>query len=81
MIYKIAADPNCKACYGSGTVYDTVPYGSTTAQMPSTCSCVEEQLPEGFNDMVDEVKVEEAMEPVVKDGPEFEYDDYLDLYN
>ena len=36
------ADPTCKFCRGTGVVYDTVDYGSTTAQMPSTCECVED---------------------------------------
>lgn len=33
------ADPTCKACHGSGVVYDTVDYGSTTAQWESPCDC------------------------------------------
>ena len=33
------ADPTCKACHGSGVVYDTVDYGSTTAQLESPCDC------------------------------------------
>ena len=65
MIYKVTANPNCKYCHGSGTVYDTVPYGSTTASLPSNCNCVEEQLPEEFDDQVDEVEVVEAIGPAV----------------
>ena len=57
MIYKVTPNPGCKHCRGSGTVYDTVPYGSTTAQMPSDCSCIEEQLPEEFDEMVDEIEI------------------------
>jgi hypothetical protein len=34
--------PWCKQCHGSGVVYDTVDYGSTTVQMPSVCECVGE---------------------------------------
>lgn len=34
-----AADPACKFCRGTGVVYDTVDYGSTTAQMESPCEC------------------------------------------
>ena len=37
------ADPHCPYCHGSGTVYDSVDYGSTTVQMPSTCDCVEDE--------------------------------------
>jgi hypothetical protein len=36
------ADPKCPYCHGTGTVYDSVDYGSTTVQMPSTCDCVED---------------------------------------
>ena len=36
------ADPHCGYCHGTGTVYDSVDYGSTTVQMPSTCDCVED---------------------------------------
>lgn len=35
------ADPTCTACYGTGTVYDSVDYGSTTVMMPSICECVD----------------------------------------
>mgnify|MGYP001559827448 FL=1 len=81
MIYKITAVFTCKFCHGSGTVYDTVPYGSTTAQMPSDCDCVKQQLPEEFDYLVDEVEIVEVGGPIVREGPEFEYDDYLDLYD
>lgn len=42
----IKPDPNCLACHGRGEFYDTVPYGSTTASMPSFCDCVLMQLPD-----------------------------------
>ncbi len=35
-----AADPACPMCHGTGVVYDTVDYGSTTTQLPSVCECV-----------------------------------------
>ena len=38
---------DCKDCYGRGEVFDIVPYGSTTAHLPSFCHCIEEQIPEG----------------------------------
>lgn len=40
----IIADANCKQCHGIGTVYDSVPWGSTYTLMPSYCSCIEEQI-------------------------------------
>ena len=33
------ADPTCRQCRGMGVVYDTVDYGSTTAQWESPCDC------------------------------------------
>ncbi len=38
------AKKNCKFCHGDGTFYDTVPYGSTTAQLPSDCECIFEDI-------------------------------------
>ena len=57
MKYSIRPDPSCKACHGEGTVYDTVDYGSTTAQLPSWCECVERQIPETFDDRTDEIVI------------------------
>lgn len=37
-----AAHPKCPLCHGSGVVYDSVDYGSTTVQMPSMCECVDD---------------------------------------
>ena len=79
--HKITPNPNCKFCHGSGTVYDIVDYGSTTASMPSDCGCVDEQLPEDFDYLTDEVEIVQPDRMIVRDAPEFEYDDYLDLYN
>ena len=45
-IQKIKPKPDCEYCHGEGTVYDTVDYGSTTAQLPNFCNCVEEQANE-----------------------------------
>jgi len=50
-VQKIKPDPDCKWCYGDGVVYDTVDYGSTTAQLPSYCNCVEEQADEDTDDI------------------------------
>ncbi len=50
MTLHIAPNPHCKFCHGSGTVYDSVDYGSATVQMPSWCGCVEEQIPEDCAD-------------------------------
>ena len=47
----IVARRDCRYCHGSGTVYDTVDYGSTTAQMPSDCEdCISAGWPEGADD-------------------------------
>jgi hypothetical protein len=45
----ITPNPKCKSCHGSGTIYDTVDYGLTTAQLSSFCGCVEEQIPEDYD--------------------------------
>jgi hypothetical protein len=47
----IKPDPNCALCHGNGEVYDTVDYGSTTAQLPSFCDCVEMQALEDTDDI------------------------------
>ena len=79
--YKITPNPNCPFCHGTGTVYDNVPYGSTTASMPGDCNCVDEQLPEEFDCQFDEVEIVILIgNPVVVHGSEFDYDDYLDLW-
>ncbi len=82
-IYKVTPLASCKFCRGSGTVYDIVDWGSTTASMPSDCECIDEQLPEEFDYLVDEVEIVEAGEQGKKrpELPEFEYDDYKDLYD
>lgn len=43
---KIKPKKNCKACHGTGLVYDIVDWGATTAQMDSLCDCVLEQIEE-----------------------------------
>ena len=45
-VQRIKPDPNCEFCHGEGTVYDSVPYGSTNVLMPSHCECVEIQANE-----------------------------------
>jgi hypothetical protein len=39
------ANPKCTSCHGTGTVYDSVPYGSYNIGMPSQCDCVVEPCP------------------------------------
>jgi hypothetical protein len=39
------ANPNCRECYGTGTVYDWVPYGIGSITMPSQCDCVVASCP------------------------------------
>lgn len=46
----IRPNPQCKQCHGEGEVFDSVPYGSTIAYLPSFCHCVEEQIEEGQED-------------------------------
>ena len=79
-IHKIAPDPNCKACRGSGETVDYHPYGSTTAPEYLLCDCVLEQVPEGCEDDVIEIVIPGIGEPIVVHGSEFDYDDYLDLW-
>jgi len=50
---------NCPYCHGDGYVYDTVDYGSTTSQMQSLCSCIEEQIPEDFDGDVEVISIPE----------------------
>jgi len=45
----VIPDHDCKLCHGEGVVYDTVDYGSTTAQMPEMCDCVAKQIPEEYD--------------------------------
>lgn len=80
---KIKPDPNCKWCRGSGIVYDSVSYGSTTAQLPSTCECVEAQVPEDYDgeieidlsEMKEEYDPTEFVEPVEEEYPfTYEFD-------
>jgi hypothetical protein len=35
----VYADPKCRQCRGTGVVWDTVDYGSTTARLESPCDC------------------------------------------
>ena len=46
MKQMIKPKPDCEFCYGDGMVYDSVPYGSTSALLPSFCECVEAQANE-----------------------------------
>lgn len=49
---RISAKPDCGACHGTGEVYDSVNWWGATVSMPSTCNCVEEQIPEDAPDNV-----------------------------
>ncbi len=51
-VQHITPKSDCPDCFGTGEVYDTVPYGSTTAQLPSFCSCVEEQADEDTDEIM-----------------------------
>jgi len=46
----IIPDQKCKFCQGYGLVYDTVPYGSGSASLPSLCNCIEAQIPADCDD-------------------------------
>jgi hypothetical protein len=61
--YTITPEPACPYCHGSGTVYDTVDYGSTTAQLESWCNCVEVQIPGDYDDRIDEIEIAPASQP------------------
>lgn len=61
MTVYIVPDKNCKECFGEGIVYDIVDYGSTKARIPTNCSCVDEQIPEGRED--EEIKIVEVLPP------------------
>lgn len=43
---------DCRYCHGTGEVYDSVPYGSGGAMLPSFCGCVEEQADEDTDEIV-----------------------------
>lgn len=59
---KIKPDPNCKSCRGTGEVNDfvPVPFGVGNCAMPSLCSCIEEQIPEGYEDEEIEIDLSEV---------------------
>jgi hypothetical protein len=65
---QIKPNPNCNNCFGWGTIYDTVDYGSTTAQLPSFCACVEEQADE------DTDEIELIFDPI-QEGVEEDFDE------
>ena len=51
IVQKIYPKQDCPHCHGNGEVFDIVPYGSTTAMMPSLCECVEAQADEDVDDI------------------------------
>ena len=69
MIYKTKPKSNCSSCHGTGErPGDYVPYGSTNVQLPATlCDCVTDQLPDAFNDLIDEVEICHDEEEIKKD--------------
>jgi hypothetical protein len=64
---QIKPNVDCPHCHGWGTVYDTVDYGSTTAQLPSFCGCVEDQT----DDDTDEIEL--VFDPI-KEGVEEDFE-------
>jgi len=52
MIIKITPKPDCPDCNGTGEIYDyvPVPFGVGNCAMPSLCWCIEEQIPEDYED-------------------------------
>ena len=67
---QIKPNPNCNDCFGWGTIYDTVDYGSTTAQLPSFCACVEDQADE------DTDEIELIFDPVEECAEEAFYEEF-----
>lgn len=63
---EIKANPECKWCHGEGVVYDSVPYGDTTAQFPTTCeACIEWNIEQGLIDEedIDDVELWPSEDP------------------
>jgi hypothetical protein len=78
--HHLTPDPACPFCRGSGEIEERHPYGSTTATEYLICDCILEQLPEDCEEDAIEIVRPGIGEPdrmIVRDGPEFEYDDYL----
>jgi hypothetical protein len=50
---KVKPDPECKYCGGCGEVSDWVPYGIGNTPLFSYCSCVEDQIPEDYDDDIE----------------------------
>jgi len=48
--------PDCPYCYGTGTVYDSVPYGSTNVPMDTECECVEYECAHRQNGTLDFIR-------------------------
>ena len=81
--YKIAPVDNCRFCHGTGMVTEYHPWGNTTAAEYLTCDCCLEQLPEEYNELTDDFEVigngwGQGDGIIVRDGPEFEYDEEMD---
>lgn len=80
--YTIAPVANCKYCYGSGTICEPHPYGSTVAYETLTCDCVTEQLPEEYNERQDWIEIDPAyaeydhIKTQWANRPEADYYDY-----
>ena len=56
MKYLVEAVASCPHCHGRGYVTDYVPYGSTNVPMDTECDCGFDNLPDDFDDDVDEVE-------------------------
>lgn len=67
-IIKLKADPNCKACNGSGIVYDKVDAWGSSTSMPSECECaLENCTDEQWEAILDGAKYE-----IIPNEPETE---------
>jgi len=81
MIYTIHAKSDCQFCHGSGTVYDSVPWGMGSTLMPNSCDCALDNLPDDFDDENDDFIIEPAYsggDGIVTKGNVYEDND--DLY-
>lgn len=62
------AKPDCPRCDGTGTIYNIVPYGSTTATETLDCDCPFEELDEELLDAIDAGEIEITILPAPQWG-------------
>lgn len=62
----VQAKENCRDCHGSGETYDwvPVPFGNGNCQMPVSCGCWEDDVPEDYDERFDELIVLAAWEEI-----------------